>query len=177
MSARFFGKVAVLLTLALASATAFAQYREVNLVSTSSGTTPHNDPNLVNGWGIAFFPGAPYWVSDNVTGKSTLYDQFGDLIPLVVTIPPAPSQPFGPVGTPTGIIANPTAGFVVTENGVSGQPRSCLQQRMEQLVDGRQRWMEPTPSSRSTIRLRLRFTLGWRTPRRDRTCCSTRRTR
>ncbi len=120
MSTRFLGKAAVLLTLAFASATAFAQYREVNLVSTSSATTPHKDPNLINGWGIAFFPGSPYWISDNVTGKSTLYDQFGDLIPLVVTIPPAPSQPFGPVGTPTGIIANPTAGFVVTENGVSG---------------------------------------------------------
>jgi len=120
MSARFLVKTGLLLTLALVSISDFAQYRQVNLVSTSSHTTPHNDPNLVNGWGIAFFPGSPYWVSDNVTGKSTLYDQFGNLIPLVVTIPPAPSQPFGPVGTPTGIIANPTAGFQVTENGVTG---------------------------------------------------------
>lgn len=120
MSARFLGKAAVLLALALSAGIAFAQYREVNLVSTSSRTTPHNDPNLVNGWGVAFFPGGPYWVSDNITGKSTLYDQFGNIVPLVVTIPPAPSQPFGPVGSPTGIIANPTQGFVVTENGVSG---------------------------------------------------------
>src|SRR5215472_4897434 len=120
MSGRFLGKAAVLLALALSAGIAFAQYREVNLVSTSSRTTPHNDPNLVNGWGVAFFPGGPYWVSDNITGKSTLYDQFGNIIPLVVTIPPAPSQPFGPVGSPTGIIANSTPDFVISKNDVSG---------------------------------------------------------
>ncbi len=120
MSARSIGKTALFLTLALVASSALAQYREVNLVSTSSRTTPHNDPNLVNGWGLAFFPGAPFWVSDNATGKSTLYDQFGNIQSLVVTIPPAPSQPFGPVGSPTGIVTNPTQGFVVTENGVSG---------------------------------------------------------
>lgn len=119
-SARFLGKAALILSLAVAAQTAFAQYRQVNLVSTSSNTTPFKDPNLVNGWGVAFFPGAPFWVSDNGTGKSTLYDQFGNIQSLVVTIPPAPSQPFGPVGSPTGIIANPTQGFVVSENGLSG---------------------------------------------------------
>jgi len=176
MSTRFLGKAAVLLTLAFASATAFAQYREVNLVSTSSATTPHKDPNLINGWGIAFFPGSPYWISDNVTGKSTLYDQFGDLIPLVVTIPPAPSQPFGPVGTPTGIIANPTAGFVVTENGFPGRQRSFSQPKTERSADGPRLSMEPTPSSQSTIRLRWPFTPVWRTHKRDRMCCSMRPT-
>ncbi len=120
MSARSLGKAAVCLALALAASSAVAQYREVNLVSTSSRTTPHNDPNLVNGWGVAFFPGAPFWISDNATGKSTLYDQFGNIQSLVVTIPPAPSMPFGPVGSPTGIVTNPTQGFIVSENGVSG---------------------------------------------------------
>src|SRR5262245_11946237 len=109
-SAQFLGKAALILALAVAGQSAFAKYRQVNLVSTSSGKTPVNDSNLVNGWGVAFFPNAPFWVADEATGKSTLYDQFGNIIPLVVTIPPAPSQPFGPVGTPTGIIANPTQG-------------------------------------------------------------------
>jgi uncharacterized protein (TIGR03118 family) len=121
MSARFLGKAALLITLALAvHQSAVAQYQQINLVSTSSSKSVTKDPNLVNGWGIAFFPGSPYWISDNATGLSTLYDQFGNITPLVVTIPPAPSQPFGPVGTPTGIIANPTTGFVVSENGLSG---------------------------------------------------------
>lgn len=120
MSARFPAKAVLLVALALAAQSALAQYHQINLVSTFSDQTPHKDPNLVNGWGIAFFPGSPYWISDNLTGVSTLYDQSGNIIPLVVTIPPAPSQPFGPVGTPTGIIANPSSGFVVSKGGVSG---------------------------------------------------------
>jgi uncharacterized protein (TIGR03118 family) len=118
MSKRFLGKAGLLI--ALAASSAFAQYHQTNLVSTFSNATPHKDPNLVNGWGIAAFPGSPYWISDNGTGLSTLYDQAGNIIPLVVTIPPAPSQPLGPRGTPTGIIANPSTGFQVTAKGVSG---------------------------------------------------------
>ena len=118
-SAKFLSKAALLVTLAVAAQSAFAQYRQVNLVSTSSRTTPWQDRNLVNGWGVAFFPGAPFWVADEATGKSTLYDQFGTPQLLVVTIPPAPSQPFGPIGSPTGIVTNSTAGFNITENAVT----------------------------------------------------------
>ncbi len=55
-SVRFLGKAALILSLAVAAQTAFAQYRQVNLVSTSSNTTPFKDPNLVNGWGVASSP-------------------------------------------------------------------------------------------------------------------------
>ena len=121
MSARFSAKLVWILVLALATGTAaWAQYQQTNLVSTNGFNAPHKDPNLVNGWGIAYFPGSPFWVSDNFTGVSTLYDQFGNINPLVVTIPPAPSQPFGPIGSPAGIITNSTPDFVVSENNVSG---------------------------------------------------------
>src|SRR5215469_12654047 len=121
MYARFLAKTGLVLALALAAGSnALAQYKQINLVSTKGLSIPHKDPNLVNGWGMAYFPGHPFWVSDNGTGVATLYDQFGNIIPLVVTIPPAPSQPLGPTGSPTGIIANPTPDFVVSENGVSG---------------------------------------------------------
>lgn len=120
MFARFTTK-SIFLAVALAmSITASAQYKQINLVSTKGVSTPHKDPNLVNGWGMAYFPGSPFWISDNGTGVSTLYDQFGNINSLVVTIPPAPSMPFGPIGTPTGIIANPTQDFRVTENHVTG---------------------------------------------------------
>ena len=59
------------------SGTALAQYLQFNLVSTSSPFTPNNDPNLVNGWGLAFFPTSPFWVADNFTGVATLYDHSG----------------------------------------------------------------------------------------------------
>jgi len=121
MLVRLAGRTVLIVALALSTCTyASAQYKEINLVSTGSPATPHRDPNLVNGWGMAYLPGSPFWIGDTGTGHSTLYDQFGNIIPLVVTIPPAPSQPFGPTGSPTGLVANMTADFVVTENGVSG---------------------------------------------------------
>ena len=32
------------------------------------------DPSLVNAWGISYSPTSPFWVSDNGTGVSTLYN-------------------------------------------------------------------------------------------------------
>ena len=38
------------------------------------GGAPFRDRNLKNAWGVAFSPaGSPFWISDNATGKSTLY--------------------------------------------------------------------------------------------------------
>src|ERR1700746_2700621 len=67
-------------------------YTQTNLVSNGAVPAAHTDPNLINPWGISFFPGAsPFWVSDNNAGVSTLYDGMGmpfpSPIPLVVDIP------------------------------------------------------------------------------------------
>lgn len=100
---------------------AVAQYRRFDLVSDVSGTARHTDSHLINGWGLAFFPHSPFWVADTGTGLSTLYGPLGAKVPLVVIVPPAPSQPFGPTGSPTGLVANgSTKDFVVSENGKSG---------------------------------------------------------
>jgi len=100
---------------------ATAQFTQVNLVGDVPGSAINTDPNLKNGWGMAFLPGGPFWVSDNFTGLSTLYDAFGNIVPLVVTVPPAPLNPFfGPVGSPAGLIANTTSGFVVSASGQAG---------------------------------------------------------
>ena len=108
--------------LALMSASsAMAQYTVKNLVANNhSYGRVNTDPRLINGWGLAALAATPFWVSDNGTGLSTLYDGIGNQIPLVVTIPPAPSMPLGPQGTPTGQVANSTQDFVITENGKSG---------------------------------------------------------
>jgi uncharacterized protein (TIGR03118 family) len=96
-----------------ASGIATAQtYTETRLVSdTAAGMGMKIDPNLVNPWGLAAFPNAPFWVSDNGTGLSTLYDGLGNIQTLVVTIPPSASAPPGSKGSPTGIIANTTTDF------------------------------------------------------------------
>src|ERR1700683_277529 len=78
-------------------------YVQKNLVTDGAVSAVTTDPNLLNPWGIAFFPGGPFWISDNNAGVSTLYDGLGDTIPLVVTIPPATGSK---VGSPTGIVVN-----------------------------------------------------------------------
>jgi uncharacterized protein (TIGR03118 family) len=65
-------------------------YKETKLVSDPGlgVATPTVDPNLVNGWGLAFNPnGSPAWVADNGTSFSTLYDGNGTKISLEVSIP------------------------------------------------------------------------------------------
>jgi uncharacterized protein (TIGR03118 family) len=89
-------------------ATSYGQnYKQTNLVSNTSGAAPVTDPQLVNPWGISRASGSPWWVSDNATGFSTLYNGPGTKQGLIVTIPPAdPTNKNTPTGTPTGTIAN-----------------------------------------------------------------------
>ena len=47
------------------------------LVSDQPGVAPTTDPNLVNGWGISAGPTTPWWVSNEGTDTSTLYDAAG----------------------------------------------------------------------------------------------------
>jgi len=53
----------------------------------------------------------PWWVADNVTGVSTLYDGSGVKQPLTVTIPHTPGTA---TGSPTGIVFNGSNDFAVT---------------------------------------------------------------
>jgi uncharacterized protein (TIGR03118 family) len=103
-----FLRLAAATALAIASASAIAQnYTQVNLVANTSGIAPVTDPNLVNPWGLSRMSGSPWWVSDNGTGLSTLYNGAGAITPLVVTIPQSnPANKTFPTGTPTGTIAN-----------------------------------------------------------------------
>jgi uncharacterized protein (TIGR03118 family) len=63
------------------------------------------DPHLVNPWGVGESAASPFWISDNGGGVSTLYNTAGTPQALVVSIP-APGQPFGSGGTPTGVVFN-----------------------------------------------------------------------
>src|SRR6516225_3553763 len=75
-----------------------------------SPSAPNVDSNLVNAWGLSRGSGSPWWISDNGTGVSTLYNAAGVPQPLVVKIP----TPDG-TGTsaPTGTVFNATTGFLV----------------------------------------------------------------
>lgn len=97
-------------------------YAVHNLVSNGSVAADHVDANLLNPWGIAFNPVGFSWVSDNHSGKSTLYDGLGNVQSLVVTIPPA-DPTSGELGAPTGIVYSGTSDFVVSNGTVSGPSR------------------------------------------------------
>ena len=62
-----------------------------NLVSDLPGLADHQDPNLVNPWGNGF-GASPFWIGNNGTGTSTLYDGTGAAVALVVGIPAASGQ-------------------------------------------------------------------------------------
>jgi len=63
----------------------------------------HTDPQLVNPWGIAFFPGQTFWIVDNNSGFSTLYNRRGlNAGSFQVPAPVGDANP----ATPTGVVAN-----------------------------------------------------------------------
>jgi uncharacterized protein (TIGR03118 family) len=98
-------------------------FTQANLVSDIPGLALHTDPDLVNPWGISHSASSPFWVSDNGTGLSTLYNGAGTKQALVVTIPPPAGSPPGTTATPTGQVFNGTADFAVTNGSVSGPSR------------------------------------------------------
>jgi uncharacterized protein (TIGR03118 family) len=113
------------LALMLFSHAALAQYHLTNLSSNQVGKAPHIDPLVVNAWGLAHGPGTPWWVSDENSGWSTLYDAGGNAIPFKVLIPTAGNGPSSPGGAngpgmPTGIVFNAANGSNDPEFQVGG---------------------------------------------------------
>src|SRR5689334_16425410 len=90
-------------------------FQQNNLVSDLNGVAAHTDANLVNPWGIDWGPTTPFWISDNKTGVSTLYDGAGNARPLVVTIPP-PSG-VAPPAAPTGVVFSGGTQFAPDSSG------------------------------------------------------------
>ena len=121
-------------------AACFAQhYTQTNLVSNSAGVAAVTDPQLINAWGLSRGSGSPWWVSDQATGFSTLYNGAGAKQSLIVTIPPAdPTNKNTPTGSPTGTIFN---GSQIDFLLAPGAPAySCSRRSMERLPDGTRLW-------------------------------------
>jgi uncharacterized protein (TIGR03118 family) len=96
----------------MVSVPAQAQYHLTNLASNQFNEHAANtDPLLVNAWGLARSATSPWWVSDNLSGWSTLYNAAGTPQALRVLIPTAGNGPIEPtgangIGTPTGMVFN-----------------------------------------------------------------------
>jgi uncharacterized protein (TIGR03118 family) len=101
----------LLMTLAIPSGLRAQQagYSQTNLVSNTAGAATTIDSQLLNPWGISFIPGSDFWIANNNSGTSTLYDNQGNKdTGLIVTIPGATRNPNGNCspGCPTGNVAN-----------------------------------------------------------------------
>ncbi len=89
-------------------------YAQHNLVSDGAVSADHVDAALVNAWGLVASATSPWWVADNGTDSSTLYNgNTGATLALRV----------GVAGAPTGVVFNGGASFVVTNGTASGPAR------------------------------------------------------
>jgi hypothetical protein len=159
---------ALLIAFGLALPAEATLFSDTNLVTDNQAANPAliTDLNLVNAWGISHSGGSPFWVSDNGTGKATLYNvdpvtNVPTIQGLVVSIPPVPT------GTPTGqVFANVAGSFngdtflFVSEDGtVSGgaalwappRKRSLSARRPTSTREARSRSLVATPISMRPI--------------------------
>src|SRR6266545_653290 len=111
-------------------------YTVTPLVSDQPGVAPVVDPDLVNAWGLAASSTSPWWVADNGTSKSTLYNgNTGQKVALTVSV--------GTDSGPTGVVFNGGAGFVVT-NGTASAPARFIFDSEDGLIRGWSPAVDPT---------------------------------
>ena len=107
-------------------------------ISDQAGVGDIQDPNLVNGWGIVHGPTTPWWVANNGTNTSTLYNgTTGAPLPLVVKVP----------GAPTGTVFNGGTGFPVTD-GITTAPARFLFAAEDGTISG---WNPGVPATNPPV--------------------------
>ena len=116
-----------------------------NLVSDLAITADHQDPNLVNPWGVGF-GSTPFWSGNNGTGTATLYGGTGALIPLVVTIPQAGNA--GTSGPITGVIFNPFTSNANAFDVQAGNPALFIFCAEDGVISG---WNQSVSGSKASI--------------------------
>jgi uncharacterized protein (TIGR03118 family) len=120
-----------------AAAQRFAQH---NLVSDDTTVVPADlpDANLVNAWGLTAGPQTPWWVANNGTGTSTLYDgNTGAKVPLTVMVP----------GNPTGAVFHAGADFVVSDGAGDSGPSLFMFASEDGTISGWNPAVPPPPFS------------------------------
>jgi uncharacterized protein (TIGR03118 family) len=90
-------------------------FNQVNLVDNNGENHAlHQDPNLINAWGMAWTPNGFVWVNAEAGHLSFVYNGDGGTIRPPVAIP---SPMDFTSGHPTGIVFNSTDGFMLTKGG------------------------------------------------------------
>ncbi len=123
-------------------------YSLTNLVSNGAVAGTRTDVKLVNPWGLVALPTGPWWVTNQVSQTSTLYDGTGNTLATVVNIPPG----LRGAADPTGIVANGTTDFTVTKSGVTAPARFIFSGQGGTIS----RWAATVDATNSVIVLRRR---------------------
>ena len=102
-------------------------YLQHNLVSDLPGVADLQDDSLVNSWGLVSSVTSPFWVANNGTGTSTLYNTSGPMVAKVALTNLA-CECVMVDNDPTGVVFNGPpitagTGFVVSMGGASGPAR------------------------------------------------------
>lgn len=110
-------------------------YIQENLLADVPGIARNTNASLVNPWGMKQSPSGLWWVADNGEGVITAYTGQGTpspgsgLLHITVPLPPAAA---GLPSTPTGIVINSTADFIVA----AGKPAQVITVTQEGTVSG-----------------------------------------
>lgn len=117
------------------------RYQQVNLVSDMPGVAALQDGDLVNAWGMSFSSTSPFWISDNGTGKATLYSVTNDSGGMMQVTKQALQVSIPGEGTPSGQVFNGTGQFhadlfiFASEDGIISGWRGSLGTTAEVLVN------------------------------------------
>ena len=92
-----------------------ASYQQTNLVADTAGySAARIDVDLNNPWGIAIGPTGAFWISDNHSGKTSIYDGNGSQLLPAVNIP---LDTAANGASPSGVVYNSTTNFVIPSGG------------------------------------------------------------
>ena len=114
-------------------------------VSDLTGVADHQDPNLVNPWGNGFGQ-SPFWIGNNGSGTSTLYDGTGTAKSLIVDIPAAGGAKTG--GPVTGVIFNTFSSNTSEFAVATGKPASFIFCSADGLITG---WNSSVSSTEAEV--------------------------
>jgi uncharacterized protein (TIGR03118 family) len=90
-------------------------FTQTNLVSDGFVSANHTDTDLKNPWGMARSAANLWWISNNGSSNTTLYDDAGNKQSLTVSIPGGGGQP----SAPTGQVFNATNAFMIKKGSAS----------------------------------------------------------
>ena len=121
------------------------QYTQTNLVSDSPSTAEAKtyDPNAGSSWGIAQSSNGPWAVANANKGTVTVYSGAGAIEVNPVSVAPANPEK-SKVGSPTGVVFNPSQEFVLS----NGKPAEFLASTLDGLIVG---WNSGLPGNASSI--------------------------